>query len=395
MGIIQAICISEVRGVQKHAIPEADLTPEWGIVGDAHGGNWHRQVSLLGLEKIEAFRAKGADVAYGAFGENLVVDGFDFRTLPVGSLLAVGDVLLQMTQIGKECHNHCAIYKAVGDCIMPREGVFAKVLHGGHIKVGDEMELIPRAEPLPWQAAVITLSDKGARGEREDKSGPAIVQRLEAEGYEVVEQILLADDATALRNTLIRLADQRQLDLILTTGGTGFGPRDVTPEATMAVATRLAPGIAEAIRAASLAITPRAMLSRAVSVIRGKTLIVNLPGSPKAVCESMDVFLPQMPHALGLLRGEVNDCARGLIKSFFCLRFIKHETSYPVPGLSGPVRFPAAERLRRLRCFLSGRFRLFRGRGFLCRCFFRGFRRERPADRLCRCFPDGDPERDL
>ena len=278
MGIIQAICISEVRGVQKHAIPEADLTPEWGIVGDAHGGNWHRQVSLLGLEKIEAFRAKGADVAYGAFGENLVVDGFDFRTLPVGTLLAVG--------------------------------VFAKVLHGGHIQVGDEMKLIPRTEPLPWQAAVITLSDKGARGEREDKSGPAIVQRLEAEGYEVVEQILLADDAAALKTTLTRLADQRQLDLILTTGGTGFGPRDVTPEATMAVATRLAPGIAEAIRAASLAITPRAMLSRAVSVIRGKTLIVNLPGSPKAVCESMDVFLPQMPHALGLLRGEVRDCAR-------------------------------------------------------------------------------------
>ena len=249
-------------------------------------------------------------MAYGAFGENLVVDGFDFRTLPVGTLLAVGDVLLQMTQIGKECHNHCAIYKAVGDCIMPREGVFAKVLRGGHIKVGDEMKLIPRTEPLPWQAAVITLSDKGARGEREDRSGPAIVQRLEAEGYEVVEQILLADDAAALKTTLTRLADQRQLDLILTTGGTGFGPRDVTPEATMAVATRLAPGIAEAIRAASMAITPRAMLSRAVSVIRGKTLIVNLPGSPKAVCESMDVFLPQMPHALGLLRGEVRDCAR-------------------------------------------------------------------------------------
>ena len=289
MGIIQAICISEVRGVQKHAIPEADLTPEWGIVGDAHGGNWHRQVSLLGLEKIEAFRARGADVAYGAFGENLVVDGFDFRTLPVGSLLAVGDVLLQMTQIGKECH------KAVGDCIMPREGVFAKVLHGGHIKVGAEMKLIPRTEPLPWQAAVITLSDKGARGEREDKSGPAIVQRLEAK---------------ALKAQLIRLADGRQVNLILTTGGTGFGPRDVPPEATMAVATRLAPGIAEAIRAASLAITPRAMLSRAVSVIRGKTLIVNLPGSPKAVRESMDVFLPQMPHALGLLRGEVRDCAR-------------------------------------------------------------------------------------
>ena len=310
MGIIQAICISEVRGVQKHAIPEADLTPEWGIVGDAHGGNWHRQVSLLGLEKIEAFRAKGADVAYGAFGENLVVDGLDFRTLPVGTLLAVGDVLLQMTQIGKECHNHCAIYKAVGDCIMPREGVFAKVLHGGHIKVGDEMKLIPRTEPLPWQAAVITLSDKGARGEREDKSGPAIVQRLEAEGYEVVEQILLADDAAALKTTLTRLADQRQLDLILTTGGTGFAPRDITPEATYAVADRNAPGIAEAMRYHSLSITPRGMLSRAASVLRGKTLIVNLPGSPKAVKENLEYILPSLEHGVRIAAGLDGECAR-------------------------------------------------------------------------------------
>lgn len=146
MGIIQAICISEVRGVQKHAIPEADLTPEWGIVGDAHGGNWHRQVSLLGLEKIEAFRAKGADVAYGAFGENLVVDGFDFRTLPVGSLLAVGDVLLQMTQIGKECHNDCAIRKATGTCVMPTEGIFAVVVREGTIRPGDEIAIMAEGE---------------------------------------------------------------------------------------------------------------------------------------------------------------------------------------------------------------------------------------------------------
>ena len=142
MGIIQAICISEVRGVQKHAIPEADLTPEWGIVGDAHGGNWHRQVSLLGLEKIEAFRAKGADVAYGAFGENLVVDGFDFRTLPVGTLLAVGDVLLQMTQIGKECHSDCAIRRTAGRCVMPTDGIFAVVVEEGRIKAGDEIALV-------------------------------------------------------------------------------------------------------------------------------------------------------------------------------------------------------------------------------------------------------------
>lgn len=310
MGIIQAICISEIRGVQKHAIPEADLTPEWGIVGDAHGGNWHRQVSLLGLEKMEAFRAKGADVAYGAFGENLVVDGFDFRTLPVGSLLAVGDVLLQMTQIGKECHNHCAIYKAVGDCIMPREGVFAKVLHGGHIKVGDEMKLIPRAEPLPWQAAVITLSDKGARGEREDKSGPLIVEMLTAAGYVVEETMLLPDEAKALKAQLIRLADGRQVNLILTTGGTGFSPRDITPEATYAVADRNAPGIAEAMRYHSLSITPRGMLSRAASVLRGKTLIVNLPGSPKAVKENLEYILPSLGHGVRIAAGLDGECAR-------------------------------------------------------------------------------------
>ena len=309
MGKILAICTSPKRGTVKTEVPSAVLTPEWGIVSDAHGGNWHRQVSLLSAEKIEAFRKK-IWVDYGAFGENLVIEGFDFRSLPVTSRFAIGDVVLEMTQIGKECHNDCVIKQQTGECIMPREGVFARVLRGGEIRVGDEVTLLPPLEDPPLRAAVITLSDKGSRGEREDKSGPAIVQRLEAEGYEVVEQILLADDAAALKTTLTRLADQRQLDLILTTGGTGFGPRDVTPEATMAVATRPAPGIAEAIRAASMAITPRAMLSRAVSVIRGRTLIVNLPGSPKAVCESMDVFLPQMPHALGLLRGEVRDCAR-------------------------------------------------------------------------------------
>ena len=126
----------------------------------------------------------------------------------------------------------------------------------------------------------------------------------------MVEQLLLADEAAPLRTQLIRLADQRQLDLILTTGGTGFSPRDITPEATLTVADRTAPGIAEAMRAASLAITPRAMLSRAASAIRGKTLIINLPGSPKACMECMDVFMDTIPHAMGLLRGEVGDCAR-------------------------------------------------------------------------------------
>ena len=310
MGKVIAICTSPARGTQKHQVPAARFTVEWGIEGDAHGGSWHRQVSLLSADKIAAFNARGANVQPGAFGENLVVAGFDFRALPVGTLLRCGDVLLEMTQIGKECHSHCEIYKRMGECIMPTQGVFARVLEPGEIRVGDEMEIQPRTEPRPWQAAVITLSDKGARGERRDESGPAIAKRLTEAGYEVVEQLLLADEAAPLKAQLMRLADQRQLDLILTTGGTGFGPRDITPEATLAVAHRSAPGIAEAMRAASLAITPRAMLSRAASVIRGKTLIINLPGSPKACMECMDVFLDTIPHAMGLLRGAVEDCAR-------------------------------------------------------------------------------------
>ena len=310
MGTVLAVCISEKKGVQKRDVGMGKFVPDWGIENDAHAGHWHRQVSLLSADKIEAFRAKGADVVYGDFGENLVVSGFDFRALPVGTLLRCGDVLLEMTQIGKECHSHCAIFKAVGDCIMPREGVFARVLEGGVIKNGDEMEIVERTTPRPYQAAVITLSDKGAAGEREDTSGPAIKERLESSGYEVVETLLLPDGRGPLKAQLIRLCDQRQLDLILTTGGTGFTPRDVTPEATREVAEREAPGIAEAIRAYSMQFTRRAMFSRGAAVIRGKTLIVNLPGSTKAVRESMDAFLDDLPHALDMLRNAVSDCGR-------------------------------------------------------------------------------------
>ena len=310
MGTVLAVCTSAVKGVQKKNVQAAEFIVNHGIQGDAHAGSWHRQVSLLSADKIEAFRARGAEVEYGAFGENLVVQGFDFRALPVGTLLRCGDVLLEMTQIGKECHSHCAIFHQVGDCIMPREGVFARVLEGGTIRTGDTMELVPRTSPRPYQAAVITLSDKGARGEREDLSGPAIVRRLEAAGYEIAETLLLPDGEQPLKAQLIRLCDQRQLDLILTTGGTGFTPRDQTPEVTLSVAGRQVPGISEAIRAHSMQITKRAMFSRGVSVIRGKTLIVNLPGSPKAVDESMDAFLDTLPHGLDMLRNSVQDCAR-------------------------------------------------------------------------------------
>ena len=137
-----AVCVSERKGTRKHPVEAIELLVGTGVAGDAHAGAWHRQVSLLSYEKIEAFRAKGADIPLGAFGENLIVEGYDFRNLPVGTRFSCGDALLEMTQIGKECHSHCEIFKRMGECIMPREGVFAVVLRGGTIQKGDTIELV-------------------------------------------------------------------------------------------------------------------------------------------------------------------------------------------------------------------------------------------------------------
>lgn len=152
--------------------------------------------------------------------------------------------------------------------------------------------------------AVLTISDRSARGEREDRSGPLIRQMMEGKGWRVVEAFVVSDDQDAIERSLIEWSDGGQVDLILTTGGTGFAPRDRAPEATQAVADRLAPGLVEAMRAASLRKTPHAMLSRAVAVIRAKTLIVNLPGSPKAAKENLEVILPALPHAVELLHDD-------------------------------------------------------------------------------------------
>lgn len=143
MGVIRAICISEEKGTQKQPIDEALLLENFGIEGDAHAGNWHRQISLLSCEKVENFRESGAAVEDGAFGENILAEGIDFRNLQIGTILSCADsVLLEITQIGKECHQHCAIYEQIGDCIMPREGVFAKVIKGGKIKKGDKINVV-------------------------------------------------------------------------------------------------------------------------------------------------------------------------------------------------------------------------------------------------------------
>ena len=142
MGNVIAVCTSGVKGIQKTNVGTINILDTLGIEGDAHAGDWHRLVSLLSHDKIEAFRARGAEVVDGAFGENLVVSGIDFRTLPIGTVFACNDVRLELTQIGKECHSGCAIFQKMGECIMPREGVFTRVLHGGTISVGDELTVV-------------------------------------------------------------------------------------------------------------------------------------------------------------------------------------------------------------------------------------------------------------
>ena len=141
MGTVKAVCTSAVKGIQTSEQQYVDLIPDWGIEDDAHAGPWHRQVSLLGYERIEAFKELGADVQNGSFGENIIVEGFDLKSLPVGTRFQCGDVVLELTQIGKQCHRHCAIYHKMGDCIMPREGVFCKVIEGGRISAGDIFEI--------------------------------------------------------------------------------------------------------------------------------------------------------------------------------------------------------------------------------------------------------------
>jgi molybdopterin adenylyltransferase len=154
-----------------------------------------------------------------------------------------------------------------------------------------------------YRAAVITVSDSTAGGEREDLSGPTVEKTLQQAGIEVVETIVVPDDLHQIKQTLIRLSDEAGLDIVITTGGTGFGPRDVTPEATLAVIERQANNLAEMMRVRAFGETPEAALSRGVAGIRGKTLIVNLPGSPRAVEQNLASLLPILPHALLLLNG--------------------------------------------------------------------------------------------
>lgn len=299
-----SVNISAAKGELKTPIPEAELTLT-GIQGDAHGGSWHRMVSLLSRESMDAFGAQ-ANTTFkcGDFAENLTTQGLDLTQVGIRDRLIIGETEMEVTQIGKECHGGgCAVFQQVGRCVMPKEGIFARVLREGLLRPGDPIHHHPKA----LKVCVITLSDRASRGEYEDLSGPAIRKTLESHfaptrWHLETEQKLIPDDAAALESC-IKKAIASGTDIVITTGGTGIGPRDITPDVVAPLLNKHLPGIMEMVRIKHGERLPSALLSRSIAGVAGQTLVYCLPGSVKAVREYLEIILPTLHHSLLMLAG--------------------------------------------------------------------------------------------
>jgi molybdopterin adenylyltransferase len=299
-----SVNLSDTKGTVKRPVGRADVDRQ-GLVGDAHAGPWHRQVSLLGPETIDRFAAEhGRPIGPGEFAENLTVDGLESSAVGVLDRFRFGDVELEVTQIGKACHGEgCTVFQQVGKCVMPKEGIFTRVLRGGTVQCGMAGEHLPRT----LRILVITLSDRAAAGRYADRSGPRISEILQ--GHPVlsrwrcqIDSRLMPDDAQQLRDTLVA-ARHAGVDVVFTTGGTGVGPRDIAPETAAAVCDKLLPGIMEHIRMKFGADNPRALLSRSIAGVAGRTQIYTLPGSVRAVEEYLGEILKTVEHLIFMVHG--------------------------------------------------------------------------------------------
>ncbi len=300
---IESVNISKEKGIIKIPVEKATAVERHGLQGDAHAGPWHRQISLLAMEQIEAFDYKDRKLNPGEFAENLTTRGIDLKKVAVLDRVIIGDVQLEITQIGKKCHFGCAIYKEIGDCVMPREGLFSRTLSGGLLKPGMQAVHIPRS----LKVMVITLSDRAYKGQYEDRSGPE-AEKLVTSHYKekrdrlMIKRIILPDDAVRLENQLKKALKQEQ-DFVITTGSTGIGRRDIAPEATSHFCDKLIPGIMEHARVKFGARKSGALLSRGVAAVRDDMVVINLPGSVKAVKEYLSEILPLWDHMRRMIHG--------------------------------------------------------------------------------------------
>lgn len=274
-----------------------------GVVGDAHAGPGMRQVSLLEQESLDRFNSStGKNITAGAFGENLTISGIDLRTVAILDRLKIGKVIFEITQIGKKCHgNVCAIYREVGQCAMPKEGIFARVISGGKIKVSDKIHYLPR----DLQILIITLSDRAASGVYEDRSGPLARELIEKFFNEKrwhikISTIVIPDDAKKLEK-ILKHGIANNIDIIFTIGGTGVDSRDITPEVVTKVIKKIIPGIMENIRLKYGTQKPAALLSCGVAGVNKTTQLYALPGSVKAVTEYLPEIFQNLEHIIYML----------------------------------------------------------------------------------------------
>jgi molybdopterin adenylyltransferase len=303
IGKVVSVNISEKKGVIKQSV-ESITVQKIGIANDAHAGDWHRQVSLLAKESILKFEeVLGRKITNGEFAENITTEGLTLYNMKPLDIVKIGkDVVLEVTQIGKECHGTgCAIFSAVGKCVMPKEGIFCRVLKTGKITANDPIEYHPKI----YKALVITLSDRAYNGIYEDRSGPEIKGLLssffekETLNYEISDT-LIPDDAMMLEATVSK-AVKDNTDIIVTTGGTGIGKRDITVETLQLMLDKEIPGIMEYIRVKFGTEKPAALLSRGVAGVIQDTQIYTLPGSVKAVREYMGEIEKNILHVMFML----------------------------------------------------------------------------------------------
>ncbi|MCD6595243.1 MOSC domain-containing protein [bacterium] len=303
-GKVISVNVSEQKGTIKHPVQQIELD-ENGIVGDAHSGRWHRQISLLAIESINRFnRTIGGKFNVGDFAENITTQGIDFSKSSLLDRLQIGDVELEITQIGKEIGDEdWENYDFVGKYITPRESVFARVLNGGIIKAGNEIEYLPHK----FAIKIITLSDRASAGDYEDRSGPKILEFLEhffadKRWHTDFERVIIPDNENKLRKLLEKFSNDN-IDLIFTTGGTGVGPHDITPDIVGSMCDKLIPGIMDCIRIKYGAENPNALISRAIAGIIKNSLVYTLPGSTKAVREYIPEISKTLEHLIYMLHG--------------------------------------------------------------------------------------------
>lgn len=291
------------------------LIENFGIEGDAHAGSGSRQVSLLSELSLAKMEAAGIKTSQGCCGENIDIDGtVELHTLLRGVQLKFGDsAVVKVTEIGKDNSDGHAD-NVIQSNIFPVEGVFAEVLIGGTVKPGDQLEVLRNRG---FTAGVLTVSDSASRGDYQDLSGPALIELLDTNGFLPARYAIVPDEMPRITAKLANWCEDGFLDVLFTTGGTGFSVRDITPEATSEVCDREVPGIPEMIRQKSALIVESAWLSRARAGIRKRTLVINLPGSRKAAIECAGFALPILGHALEVLRGDIEHCGHGDVPQFF------------------------------------------------------------------------------